>query len=74
MVSPERSARCAVRDTRASGADRFRWTVAVLGQLDPIAEGRTETRLEARSLAEVAVSAYFANRAVPSGGGSVRGG
>jgi hypothetical protein len=42
--------------------------------LDPIAEGRTENRLEARSLAEAAVSTYFANRAVPSGGGSVRGG
>jgi hypothetical protein len=51
MVSPERSARCAVRDTRASGADRFRWTVAVLGQLDPVAEGRAESRAEARSLA-----------------------
>ena len=74
MLSPELSARCAVRDTRAPGADRFRWTVAVLGQLDPIAEGRTETRVEARSLAEAAVSANFANRAVPSGGGSARGG
>ena len=39
MVSPEHSARCAVRDTRAPGGDRFRWTVAVLGQLDPVAEG-----------------------------------
>jgi len=74
MISPDCSARCSVRDTRAPGADRFRWTVAVLGQLDPIAEGRTETRLEARSLAEAAVAAYFAGRAVPSGGGSVRGG
>ena len=67
MVSPERSARCAVRDTRASGADRFRWTVAVLGQLDPVAEGRAESRAEARSLAEAAVTAYFAE---PSNGGS----
>ena len=74
MVSPERSARCAVRDTRAPGADRFRWAVAVLGQLDPVAEGQAKSRLEARSLAEAAVSTYFANRAVPSGGGSVRGG
>jgi hypothetical protein len=55
MVSPERSARCAVRDTRAPGADRFRWTVAVLGQLDPIAEGRAENRVEARQLAEAAL-------------------
>ena len=74
MVSPDCSVRGSVRDTRAPGAGRFRWTVAVLGQFDPIAEGRTETGLEARSLAEAAVSAYFANRAVPSGGGSVRDG
>jgi hypothetical protein len=61
MVSPERSARCAVRDTRAPGADRFRWTVAVLGQLDPVAEGRAESRAEARLHAEAAVAAYFAD-------------
>ena len=74
MVSPEHSARCSVRDTRAPGADRFCWTVAVLGQLDPVAEGRAESRAEARLLAEAAVAAYFANRAEPSGGGSVRDG
>jgi len=66
MVSPDCSARGSVRDTRAPGADRFRWTVAVLGQLDPIAEGRAENRVEARSLAEAAVAAYFAGRAEPS--------
>jgi hypothetical protein len=70
MVSPDCSARCVVRDTRAPGGDRFRWTVAVLGQLDPVAEGRAENRVEARSLAEAAVAAYFANRAAPSGGRS----
>ena len=70
MVSPERSARCSVRDTRAPGAERFRWTVAVLGLLDPVAEGRSENRAEARSLAEAAVEAYFANRAELPGGGS----
>jgi hypothetical protein len=59
MVSPEHSVRCAVRDTRASGADRFRWTVAVLGQLNPVAEGPVENRAEARLLAEAAVAAYF---------------
>ena len=74
MVSPDCSVRGGVRDTRAPGADRFRWTVAVLGQLDPIAEGRAENRVEARSLAEAAVAAYFAARAEPSGGGSVRDG
>lgn len=74
MVSPDCSARGSVRDTRAPGADRFRWTVAVLGQLDPIAQGRAENRVEARSLAEAAVAAYFAARAEQSGGGSVRDG
>ena len=74
MVSPERGVRCAVRDTRAPDGDRFRWTVAVLGQSDPVAEGRATNRLEARYLAEGAVAAYFAVRAEPSGGGSVRDG
>jgi hypothetical protein len=74
MVSPERSARCAVRDTRAPGADRFRWTVAVLGRLDPVAEGRAENRADARSLAEAAVAAYFADWAEPSGDGNARDG
>jgi hypothetical protein len=67
MVSPERSARCAVRDTRAPGADRFRWTVAVLGQLDLVAEGRAKSRADARVLAEAAVAAFFAE---PLDGGS----
>jgi hypothetical protein len=62
MVSPDCSARCVVRDTRAPGADRFRWTVVVLGQLDPVAEERAEDRAEARLLAEAAVAAPFANR------------
>jgi hypothetical protein len=61
MVSPERSVRCAVRDTRAPGGDRFLWTVAILGRLDPVAEGRTGDRAEARLLAEAAVAAYFAD-------------
>jgi hypothetical protein len=70
MVSPERSARCVVRDTRAPGGDRFRWTVAVLGQLAPVAYGRAKDRAEARLLAEAAVTAYFADWVEPSGGGS----
>jgi hypothetical protein len=74
MISPDCSARCSVRDTRAPGADRFRWTVAVLGQLNPVAEGGTKSRAEARLFAEAAVTAFFADWAVPSGGGSVRGG
>ncbi len=47
-----------------------RWTVAVLGQLDPVAEGRAESRAEARLLAEAAVAAYFADWAEPSDWGS----
>jgi hypothetical protein len=74
MISPDCRARCIVRDTRAAGADRFRWTVTLLGQLDPVAEGRTANRAEARSLAEGVVAAYSANRVEPSRGGSVRDG
>jgi hypothetical protein len=72
MVSPERNARCSVRDTRAPGADRFRWTVAVLGQLDPVAEGRAERRDEARLLAEAVVVAYSVDCAELAGDGSAR--
>ena len=47
VVSRDCSAYCVVRDTRAAGeGDRFRWTVAVLGQLGPITEGRAENRVE----------------------------
>jgi hypothetical protein len=74
MISPDCSVRCVVRDTRAGSGDRFLWTVAVLGQLDPVAEGRAKNRAEARSLAESAVAAYFANWVEPSGGGSARDG
>jgi hypothetical protein len=74
MVSPERSARCSVRDTGAPGAGRFRWTVAVLGQLDPVAEGRAKDRAEARLLAKAAVAGHFADRAERSGYGSARDG
>jgi hypothetical protein len=42
----------------------------MLGQLDPVAEGRAKSRAEARLLAETAVAAYFANGAEPSDGGS----
>ena len=55
VVSRDCSARCVVRDTGAAGEDRFRWTVALLGQLNPIAEGRAENRVEARQLAEAAL-------------------
>ena len=72
VISRDCSARCAVRDTRAAGEDRFRWTVAVLGQLDPVAEGRAKDRAEARLQAETAAAAYFADWAELPGGGTVR--
>jgi hypothetical protein len=68
MISPDCSARCVVRDTRAAGGDRFRWTVAVLGQLDPVAKGRAENREEARSLAEAALRTYAEKWRERSGG------
>ena len=70
MFDPECRARCVIRDTRAPGAGRFLWTVAVLGQLDPVAEGRAKDRAEARLLAKAAVAAYFAAPTGPSDGGS----
>ena len=70
VVTRDCSARCVVRDTRASGADRFLWIVAVLGQLDPVAEGPAKDRVEARLQAEASAAADFAGWAEPSGGGS----
>ena len=71
MVDPERRARCAIRDTRASGSHRFLWTVTILGRSRPIAAGRTTDPAEARLLAEAALGAYVCRRAVdqatPSG-------
>jgi len=51
---------------RALGA----MTVAVLGQLGPVAEGQVKDRAGARLLAEAAVAGYFADWAEPSGDGS----
>jgi hypothetical protein len=58
LANPECRARCAVRDTGASGAKRFHWTVTVLGQSRPVAAGRTRERAEAQSLAEAALVDY----------------
>jgi hypothetical protein len=49
-------------------------TVAVLGQLNPVAEGRASDRAEARLLAKAAVAGHFAERAERSGDGSARDG
>ena len=52
MVDPESGARCAIRDTRAAGAERYHWTVTVIGKPGPVAAGRTGDAAEARSQAE----------------------
>jgi len=41
MVDPGCGARCAIRDTGAAGADRYYWTIAAVGEFDPVAAGRT---------------------------------
>src|SRR6516165_5414601 len=66
LVDPQSRARCAVRDMRAPGLDRFQWSVTVLGQSRPIAVGRTGQRAEARSLAEQAFRAYVVDWREPS--------
>jgi hypothetical protein len=35
MVDPRSGTRCAIRDTRAAGAERYYWTVTVFGEPDP---------------------------------------
>ena len=61
MVNPESRTRCAVRDTGANGADRFQWSVTVLGQSHPVAAGHSAELARARSLAAVALRAYVAD-------------
>jgi hypothetical protein len=42
MVDAERGARCAIRDTGATGSDRYHWTVTLFGEPDQVAAGRAE--------------------------------
>jgi hypothetical protein len=58
MVDPERRARCAVRDTRAPGADRFLWSVTLLDRFRTIAEGRAGELAKARQHAEAALRTH----------------
>jgi hypothetical protein len=60
MVAPEYRARCAVRDTGATGGKRFHWTVTILGRSRPVAAGRAGELAEARTRAEMALGAYAA--------------
>ena len=60
MIDHDCLARCSIRDTGAARADRFLWSVTLLGQLDPIAAGRAGEIAEARALAEQALGVYVA--------------
>ena len=56
MVHPQSGARCAIRDTRKDGGERYHWTVSVVGEPDPVAAGRAGEIGEARSRAEEALA------------------
>jgi hypothetical protein len=36
MVDPEIGARCTIRDTRAADAERYHWTVSIVGEPGPV--------------------------------------
>lgn len=58
MVDPRSGTRCAIRDTRSAGADRYYWTVTVFGEPDPVAAGRTAELQAARFEVETALAVY----------------
>jgi hypothetical protein len=60
MVDPQSGARCAIRDTRVAGAERYHWTVMIIGEPDPVAVRRTSDIAMARSGAEAALDDYSA--------------
>jgi hypothetical protein len=64
MVDPGRGARCAIRDPGAPGEGRYRWTVPVFGETEPVAAGRTAEL--ARSRADGALYAYAERGGLPS--------
>jgi hypothetical protein len=49
MVDPDCGARCAIRDTRATGEERYYWTVTAIGAPDPVAAERTGDPAQARA-------------------------
>jgi hypothetical protein len=59
FVEIESGARCAIRDTGASGVDRYLWTVSVFD--DQLAAGRTGELAEARKQTEMALAIYLPN-------------
>jgi hypothetical protein len=58
-IDPESGARCAIRDSRQSGAERYLWTLTVFGY-HQLAAGRTGEIAEARLRAEAALAGYAA--------------
>ena len=64
MVDPKIGARAVIRDTRAD-AGRFLWSVLAGDEMYPVAEGRTDDRARAQSVAEAALHAYAENRVAP---------
>ena len=61
MVDPKIGARAVTRDTHAD-AGRFLWSVLAGDEMYPVAEGRTDDRARAQSIAEAALHAYAQNR------------
>src|SRR5437870_5143437 len=58
LVDPECQARGIIRDTRARGADRSRWSVLAPGQSHTVAAGHTGRIERGRWLAETAFRAF----------------
>jgi len=64
MIDPKIGARAVIRDTRAD-AGRFLWSVLAGDEMYPVAEGRSDDRARAQSIAEAALHAHAENRVVP---------
>jgi len=67
MVDLRSGVRCAIRDTRAAGGERYHWTVTVVGMSDPIATGRTNDVASVRLQAEAALGGYSTDEREQSG-------
>lgn len=67
MVDPRSGARAVIRDTR-SDTGRYLWSVLGAGDLDSMADGRTDEVAQAQSIAEAALRAYAENPARGSNG------
>jgi hypothetical protein len=57
MVDPRNGARAVIRDTGAD-AGRFLWSVLTAGDMQPVAEGRTDDLARAQAIARAALGAY----------------